>query len=88
MGEKENNFQRKDVKMQRRKETNSISLTPGFSRARPDAQPTGTVSTVSDVQKTVKTVFNLLHSVFTSLKRGVNENFAFPWLLRLCVNTR
>jgi hypothetical protein len=65
--------------MQRRKENNSISLTPGFSQVWPDSTATETVKTVSDS----------LRHLFTSLKRGVNENLLCGFApLRLCVENK
>jgi hypothetical protein len=70
--------------MQRRKEKNPISLSPGFSRVWPDSAATETVLTVSlRAWKTVETVFNFLRRVFTSLKRGVNGNFLCGFALKI-----
>ena len=76
--------------MQRRKENNSISLTPGFSQVWSDLIATETVLTVyCRAWKTVETVSNFLRHVFTSLKRGVNENSRCVFVpLRLCVKNK
>jgi hypothetical protein len=61
--------------MPRRKENNSISLTPGFSQVWSDSTAVETVLTVyCRAWKTLETVSNFLRHVFTSLKRGANEN--------------
>ena len=73
--------------MQRREEEYSISLTPGFSQVWSDSKATKTVLTVYlRAWKTVETVSYFLCHVFTSLKRGVNENLVCVSApLRLCV---
>jgi hypothetical protein len=76
--------------MQSRKEHNLISLTPGFSQVWLDSTAPETVLTVYlRARKTVEMVSNFLRHVFTSLKRGVNENSLCVFApLRLCVKNK